>query len=161
MMGPYHVVFVTFLTATATMANTGYKLRTGVGLYAVGFVVTQQQMAAMADLACPSFTALYGKDGVLALKWHVSRHQFEVLDTVKTDTYFVAVHFYPWPAGPGRKDPPPDLAGVPQDRRDLWQDTYGRHAPGTCEEVSYLYPTSIGCASPTAFYSVRSDSLRE
>ncbi|KAJ7202259.1 hypothetical protein B0H12DRAFT_1162810 [Mycena haematopus] len=126
------------------MTNAGYKLRRGVGLYAVGFLVTQEQMAAIANLACPSFIALHGKDGVLALKWHVSRHKFEVLDTVKTDTYFIAVHFYPWPAGRDRKDPPPSLKDMPQDRRDLWQDTYGRHALGTCKEVSYLYPTCIG-----------------
>ncbi|KAJ7768158.1 hypothetical protein DFH07DRAFT_807937 [Mycena maculata] len=119
-----------------------YKLRSGVRLYAVGFVVNQQQMAAIAGALPSSFTDSYGKDGVLALKWHVTRHQFEVLDTVDPENFFVAVHFYPWYFG---RDPPPsDVAAIPRGRRDLWQDTYGQHAPGSCVEVSYVYPKFIG-----------------
>ncbi|KAJ7458046.1 hypothetical protein B0H11DRAFT_2319792 [Mycena galericulata] len=142
------------------------RLRSGVDLYAVGFIVNKEQMAEIATHAFPSsYLDQHGRDPVLALKWHVDEDHFEVLhrdfdkcpdkrikrsqdfchiadvDTIDAQRFFFAVHFYPWHVGPRL---PSEVADIPPARRALWQAKYGQYASGRCTEVSRAYPKFLG-----------------
>ncbi|KAJ6601572.1 hypothetical protein B0H10DRAFT_2230524 [Mycena sp. CBHHK59/15] len=73
-----------------------HRLRSGVGLYAVGFILNRTQIAAIAKRAfAPDFLASHGDDPVLAFKWHIRQHHCQALVTVDPERFLVAVHFYP------------------------------------------------------------------
>ncbi|KAJ7716584.1 hypothetical protein DFH07DRAFT_1068352 [Mycena maculata] len=124
-----------------------YRLRPGVGLYATGFILKRTQIAAIAVKTFTSeFLASHGNDPVLAFKWHIRSHDSgfsrnpKALATVDPQKFLVAVHFYPWVTDQSIDPAPSELAGIPMDRREMWQTKYGQYAPGVCTEVSRLYP---------------------
>ncbi|KAJ7824396.1 hypothetical protein B0H14DRAFT_3145720 [Mycena olivaceomarginata] len=80
-----------------TRSSRTHRLRRGTVVYAAGFVATVDQMESMARNVCDAeFLKRHGDDCVYALKWHVSRYEYEILDNDRPGTYFFAVHFFPW-----------------------------------------------------------------
>ncbi|KAJ6600654.1 hypothetical protein B0H10DRAFT_1958776 [Mycena sp. CBHHK59/15] len=78
----HHMVAV---TRSTTMTH---RLRSGVGLYAVGFILNRTQIAAIAKRAfAPDFLASHGDDPVLAFKWHIRQHHCQVLVTVDPERF--------------------------------------------------------------------------
>ncbi|KAJ6571877.1 hypothetical protein B0H19DRAFT_1255805 [Mycena capillaripes] len=121
-----------------------HRLRSGVGLFTVGFILNRKQITTIAQQAFSSdFIASHLDEPVMAFKWHIRQHNCEALATVDPQRFLVAVHFYPWVIDTSTK-PPSEVAGIPQDRREMWEENYGKHVPGTCTEVSRRYPQSNG-----------------
>ncbi|KAJ7485079.1 hypothetical protein B0H11DRAFT_2018060, partial [Mycena galericulata] len=125
-------------TPPQSTSSRTHRLSRGTIVYAAGFVVTHEQMVAMAHAACDDkFLKRYRSLPVFALKWHVSRYNYEILDGDSPRTYLFAVHFFPW-RGNELKDAP----ALTDEQRKAWLERYGQHtASETYEERTAPYPT--------------------
>ncbi|KAJ7264063.1 hypothetical protein B0H12DRAFT_272928 [Mycena haematopus] len=104
-----------------------HRFRPDATLCAVGFILTLDQMAAIAlaiaTRAFPAEIALHGSP-LKAFKCRIQENSCEALATVGRQRFFVAVHFYPWVTHPNAKHPV-ELAEVTRryDNRRLIQAT--------------------------------------
>ncbi|KAF7341085.1 hypothetical protein MSAN_02094600 [Mycena sanguinolenta] len=116
-----------------------HKLRSDTTVFAVGFLLNHDEIAELAKRALSDdFLANHGDDVVLAFKWHLRDHACEALVTDRRERFLVAIHFYPWVLG---EPAPSELADIPLERRELWNQRYGRFAPEcTYAEASLPYP---------------------
>ncbi|KAJ7765813.1 hypothetical protein DFH07DRAFT_809879 [Mycena maculata] len=121
-----------------------HRLCRGAAVYATGFVVTLAQMEAMSRAACSAnFLARHGGDPIFALKWHVDRHKYEILDGDQRDELLFAIDFFPWYG---------DLKDAPvlsEEQKKVWFEVYGQHAAESYESYkvrTVRYPTDGAAA---------------
>ncbi|KAJ7211315.1 hypothetical protein GGX14DRAFT_565188 [Mycena pura] len=116
------------------------RFRRDVVVYATGFVITLPQMREMAHKACtPDFIKKYSNQLVLALRWHVGEHRYEILCDFDANEYFFAVDFFP--AVRGRQGSP-DLK---DEQKQAWYELYGRHTGLQLEDYKQsMMPYPLG-----------------
>ncbi|KAJ7503937.1 hypothetical protein B0H11DRAFT_1905826 [Mycena galericulata] len=124
-----------------TRSSRTHRLRSGTVVYAAGFVATVDQMESMARNVCDAeFLKRHGGDCVYALKWHVRRYEYEILDNDRPGTHFFAIDFFPWLGADLKKAP-----ALSDEQRDFWHQPFGRHATAeSYEERTVPYPTNGG-----------------
>ncbi|KAJ7048127.1 hypothetical protein C8F01DRAFT_1195325 [Mycena amicta] len=123
-----------------------HRARHGVGLYSVGFILNRTQIATIAkDSFTPEWLEYHINDPFIAFVRHSRQYHCELISTRDPERFFVAVHFYPWVIG---QTPDPEVAGIPEERRKMWNEQYGQYA-GKCTEVTHQFPLHRGGTSPS------------
>ena len=115
------------------------RFRRDVVVYATGFVITLPQMQEMARKACtPDFIKKYS-NLVLALRWHVGEHRYEILCDFDAKEYIFAVDFFPAVRG---SQGSPDLK---DEQKRTWYELYGRHTGLKLEDYKQsMMPYPLG-----------------
>ncbi|KAJ7048136.1 hypothetical protein C8F01DRAFT_1195384, partial [Mycena amicta] len=110
-------------------------------IYSVGFILNRTQIATIAkDSFTPEWPEFHINDPFIAFVRHSREYHCEVISTEDPERFFVAVHFYPWVIG---QTPDPEVGGIPEERRKMWNEKYGQYA-GKCTEVSHRFPLHRG-----------------
>ncbi|KAJ7505445.1 hypothetical protein B0H11DRAFT_2220881 [Mycena galericulata] len=115
--------------------TTTHRLRKDARIFAVGFVLTCTDVAALARKALPTeFIAEHAGDSVLASKWHCTDYDIEAIDIPKREAI---LHFYPWVYG---NKAPREVENIPPERQKEWDRLYGQHLGCNCPPKRILYP---------------------